>query len=203
LSTNVLPVAIATGNIHIGTMAGKLNGADDPATDARAAGAPRSRSMPPEAFSVADSPLSSVRDAAGELDDLEAALHLALRRRLSTLPCSSVISAASSGARASSSSRKRNRIWVRLVSEVSRQAGNAAFAAAITTAASSALARGRCAVTSPVAGSVTSDVRPEVPSTRAPATQWWSVFCSVLVMVLFFLSCSGAGTGAASALRAS
>src|ERR671930_2767171 len=26
LSTNVLPQAIATGNIHIGTMAGKLNG---------------------------------------------------------------------------------------------------------------------------------------------------------------------------------
>ena len=37
LSTKVLPQAIATGNIHIGTIAGKLNGVM-PATHARAAG---------------------------------------------------------------------------------------------------------------------------------------------------------------------
>jgi hypothetical protein len=67
---------------------------------------------------------------------------------------------------------------------VSRHAGNAAFAAAITAADSAADASGTVAVTSPVAGFVTSATRPDVPSTGAPAAQWCSgitvVSCSTL-----------------------
>ena len=56
-----------------------------------------------------------------------------------TLPCSAVMISASSPLRALSSSRNANRIWVRLASEVSRHAGNAAAAASITARASSTL----------------------------------------------------------------
>ena len=57
-----------------------------------------------------------------------------------TLPCSLVMISASSPLRSLSNSRKANRIWVRLASEVSRQAGNAAAAASMTFCASSTLA---------------------------------------------------------------
>ena len=82
----------------------------------------------------------------------------------STLPCSAVMIAASSSLRAFSSSRNANRIWVRLASEVSRQRGNAAAAAATTSFTSSSLASASWAVTSPVAGLVTSPNRPPDPS---------------------------------------
>ena len=58
-----------------------------------------------------------------------------------TLPCSLVMISASSPLRSLSSSRNLNRIAVRLASEVSRHAGNAAAAASITARASSTLAR--------------------------------------------------------------
>jgi len=48
----------------------------------------------------------------------------------STLPCSEVMIAASSSLRALSSSRKANRIWVRLAREVPRHLGNADVATA-------------------------------------------------------------------------
>ena len=70
----MLPVAIAIGYIHIGTMAGKLNGVIPAHTPSGWRN--ENRSTPVETWSE-NSPLSSVRDAAGELDDLEAALHLA------------------------------------------------------------------------------------------------------------------------------
>ncbi len=70
----MLPQAIATGCIHIGTMIGKLNGVM-PATTPSGSRKEKT-STPPETWSEY-SPLSSVRDAARELDDLEAALHLA------------------------------------------------------------------------------------------------------------------------------
>ena len=80
-----------------------------------------------------------------------------------TLPCSLVMISASSPLREFSSSRKLNRIWVRLASEVSRQAGNAAAAASITARASSTLPRASSPVTSPVAGLVTGAVLPLAP----------------------------------------
>ena len=57
LSTNVLPVAIATGYIHIGTMAGKLNGVIPAQTPS--GWRKENRSTPVETWSE-NSPLSSV-----------------------------------------------------------------------------------------------------------------------------------------------
>ena len=76
LSTKVLPQAIATGNIHIGTIAGKLNGvmpATTPERLAEGVGVDVGRDL------VGVVTLEQARDAAGELDDLEPALHLAQR----------------------------------------------------------------------------------------------------------------------------
>ena len=74
LSTKVLPQAIATGYIHIGTMAGKLNGvmpAHTPSGCAERVHVDAGRDL------VGEVALEQLRDAAGELDDLQAALHLA------------------------------------------------------------------------------------------------------------------------------
>ena len=78
LSTNVLPQASAIGNIHIGTMAGKLNGVI-PATTPSGCRIEYA-STPVETFSR-EAALEQVRDAAGELDHLEAAGDLAVRVR--------------------------------------------------------------------------------------------------------------------------
>ena len=73
LSTNVLPHARATGNIHIGTIAGKLNGvipAQTPIGSSRRMAvhtAPDGRRM---------CALEQVRRATRKLDHLDAALHL-------------------------------------------------------------------------------------------------------------------------------
>src|SRR5690348_631942 len=98
----------------------------------------------------------------------------------STLPCSAVISAASSSLRSLTSSRKRKTIWVRLVTEVFAQAGAASFAAAITCAASAASAKATVAVTAPVAGLVTSPWLPQEPAYSCPSTQW-GICCSVVL----------------------
>ena len=89
----------------------------------------------------------------------------------STLPCSAVMIAASSSLRAFSSSRKANRIWVRRASEVSRHVGNASRRPATTASTSVSEASASWAVTSPVAGLVTSENRVEVPSKISPFRQ--------------------------------
>ena len=167
LSTTVLPAAMAIGKNHIGTMAGKLNGLmtattpsgwriEDTSTrvEAFSVNPPLSRCGMPQANSTTSWPRAT-----------------SPRASASTLPCSAVMSSASSPARALSSSRKRNTIWVRRASEVSRHAGNAAFAAA-TAASTSALGQGQAGGDPPVAGSVTSEKRSPEPSWSAPATQW-------------------------------
>ena len=89
----------------------------------------------------------------------------------STLPCSAVMISASSPFLALSSSRKVNSTAVRLASEVSRHAGNAAAAESMTARASSTVANATCPVTSPVAGLVTGAVRSEVPANGFPSSQ--------------------------------
>ena len=92
LSTNVLPQAIATGCIHIGTITGKLNGvipAQTPSGWRKRVDVDAGRDL------VGVLALEQLRDAAGELDDLQAALHLA-RASSTTLPCSEAMIAASS-----------------------------------------------------------------------------------------------------------
>ena len=168
LSTTVFPAAMATGKNHIGTIAGKLNGLMIPTTPS--GWRIEATSTPVEAFSVCP-PLSRCgMPQANSTTSRPRATSPAASER--TLPCCEVMISASSPPRALSSSRKRNRTWLRLASEVSRHAGKAAFAAAITVAASSAVASGTWAVIAPVAGSVTSAKRSLVPLRAAPPAQW-------------------------------
>src|SRR3712207_1501592 len=167
LRTTVLPVAIAIGKNHIGTIAGKLNGlmiATGPSgwrtectstlVEAFSVKPPRTSEGTPQAYSTTSWPRETSPRASSR-----------------TLPCSAVMIAASSGLRALSSSRKRKSTAVRLASEVSRQPGKAAEAAATAASTSSTLASATSPVTSPVAESVTSPVRPLAPSRRAPSIQ--------------------------------
>ena len=70
-----------------------------------------------------------------------------------TLPCSAVSSAAMSVRCVSTRFRMRNMMSVRLDSEVARQAGKAALAAATAASTSSVEAKSTCLVSVPVAGS--------------------------------------------------
>ena len=94
----MLPQASATGNIHIGTMAGKLNGVMPATTPS---GWRSEWLSTPRADILGELALQQLRDAAGELDDLEAARGSRPWRRDRTLPCSAVMSAASSSMRSS------------------------------------------------------------------------------------------------------
>src|SRR5919206_2013264 len=167
LRMTVLPVAIAMGKNHIGTIAGKLNGlmiATGPSgwrtectstlVEAFSVKPPRTSEGTPQAYSTTSWPRETSPRASSR-----------------TLPCSAVMIAASSGLRAWSSSRKRNSTAVRLAREVSRQRGKAAEAAATAASTSSVEARATSPMTSPVAESVTSPVRPLAPSRRAPSIQ--------------------------------
>src|SRR5919202_2918016 len=113
LSTNVLPQAIATGCIHIGTITGKLNGvmpAHTPSgwrneytstpVDTWSEKSPLSRCGMPQANSTTSSPRCT-----------------SPRASESTLPCSSETTAASSSTRAFTSSRNANSVLARLASE--------------------------------------------------------------------------------------
>ena len=71
----------------------------------------------------------------------------------STLPCSSVMIAASSSLCSFSSSRKANMTWVRLVIEVVPHSANAAFAAATASSMIRTEAKSTVPLTLPVAGS--------------------------------------------------
>ena len=154
---------MAIGKNHIGTMAGKLNGlmiatrpsgwrieATSTRVEAFSVNPPLSRCGMPQANSTTSWPRATSPRASD-----------------STLPCSAVMSSASSPARASSSSRNRNSTRARRASEVSRQAGNAALAAATAASTSAGPASDSRAVVAPVAGSVTSEVRPPRASVLA------------------------------------
>ena len=132
----MLPQARAIGNIHIGTMAGKLNGVIPATTptgcrmeyastplETFSENPPLSRWGMPQAKSTTSSPLAT-SPAASE----------------ATLPCSAVMSAASSAWRDRTSSRKANMTPARLTSDVSRQPGSAALAADTAASTSTAVA---------------------------------------------------------------
>jgi hypothetical protein len=147
-STNVLPHAIASGNIHIGTIAGKLNGvmpATTPsgwrieATSTRVEtcvdSSPLSWTLMPHASSTISMPRATSPSASE-----------------CTLPCSAVISSAISSRWASSSSRYLNSTAVRLASEDSPQDSKAALAEATAASTSSTVANATCFSWAPVAG---------------------------------------------------
>ncbi|OGO57311.1 MAG: hypothetical protein A2V85_15565 [Chloroflexi bacterium RBG_16_72_14] len=149
LRMNVLPHAIALPNIHIGTIAGKLNGVMPATTpsgwctwwtstpvEACSLKPPLRRCATPHANSRFSRPRASSPSASE-----------------GTLPCSAVSRAAMSLRWWSTRFRMRNMMSVRFDSEVARQAGNAAFAAATARSTSSAEAKSTHLAWVPDAGS--------------------------------------------------
>ena len=165
-STKVLPQASATGNIHMGTMAGKLNGVIPAHTPSGCRTAQESTFVP--TFSV-NSPFSrwgmpqanSTTSSPRTQDPLAS---------LNTLPCSDVSVAASLSMLASTRPLKRKMIRARWSGGVCDQAGKAAAAAATAASTSAVLASDTRACTSPVAGLKTSPKRLLRLSTILPLT---------------------------------
>jgi hypothetical protein len=158
---------MALANIHIGTMAGKLNGVMPATTprgwrieytstpvDACSLNPPLMRFGMPQANSTFSSPRATSPRASD-----------------STLPCSAVRWAAISLRLASTSSRKWNMTSDRRLSDVARQSWAACVATATAPSTSSTDAKSTSACCSPVAGFHTGPVRPEVPGTTAPLIQ--------------------------------
>ncbi len=174
-STNVLPQARATGNIHSGTIAGKLNGVIPATTPSGAYSVHESTSRP---TFIECSPLS--RCGMPQANSTTSRPRVTSPRASdSTLPCSAVMIAARSPAWRSSRSLKRNITRARLSGVVSAQAGKAAAAASTAACTSSTEASGTRFVTAPVAGSKTSAWRSERPAVWVPAMQWGMVIISV------------------------
>ena len=155
----VFPVARARGKNHIGTIAGKLNGlmmATGPIgwrrlntstpVDTCSLCSPLARCGAPSANSTTSWPRVTSPSASE-----------------STLPCSSVMIAASSGLRALSSSRNLNRICWRIAQLISLHLTNASDAAAAAKSTSEVSASSTVLVTTPSAGSKTSCVRVLAP----------------------------------------
>src|SRR6478735_1283152 len=90
----------------------------------------------------------------------------------STLPCSAVMSAATSSLRSLSSSRKAKSTPARLASEASAHSSHAEAADVTTSSTSEAEARSSTPDCSPVAGLKTGDVRSAVPVHGWPAMRW-------------------------------
>ena len=152
-STKVLPQAIATGNIHMGTIAGKLNGVMPAQTPTGSRSDQLSTPVPTLSL---NSPLMQVRHAGRELDHLDAARDRALGvvERLAVLLGDDL--APGPSCCASISSRKRISTRARRSAGAARQPGSAFAAAATAASTSAALASGTWRMTSPVAGLVTS-----------------------------------------------
>ena len=149
---NALPHASATGAIHSGTIAGKLNGVM-PATTPSGIRI-ECESTPPDTCGVI-SPLSRCPRPHANSTTSSARV-TSPRASDSTLPCSRVISAASSSLWWKTSSRKANMTCARRVSEAAPHSAAAAVAAVTARSTSAAVANGTRVTTSPVAGSVTS-----------------------------------------------
>src|SRR5579859_338636 len=144
----VLPQAMASGNIHSGTIMGKLNGVipthtpigyrvDQLSTEVptRSTVSPIINVGAPHANSMHSIPRSNDPCASSRV-----------------LPFSSVISPTSSCAFSSSSSRNLNNTLQRCTTGVLHQAGNALCAASMAAEISSLVQRGISATASPVAG---------------------------------------------------
>src|SRR5260221_14025140 len=144
----VLPQAIAKGNIHSGTMMGKLNGVmpthtptgyrvDQLSTEVptRSTVSPIIRVGAPQANSMHSMPRSNDPCASSRV-----------------LPFSSVMRPTSSCAFASSNSRNLNSTLQRCTTGVLLQTGNALCAASMAAEISSGVQRGISATASPVAG---------------------------------------------------
>src|SRR3954463_8230826 len=152
LSTNVFPHAIAIGYIHIGTIAGKLNGVmpattpsgwrieyESTSVETFSEYSPLARSAMPHANSMTSRPRLTSPSASPV-----------------TLPCSRVRIRAMSCWYLSTSWRYANRILVRRASDTERQVSKARVADATASSTTLGEASATWAWTSPVAGLYTS-----------------------------------------------
>ena len=168
LRIKVLPQAIATGNIHIGTMTGKLNGVM-PATT------PKGWRMTQLSISVDTcsvySPLSNsgmpVANSTISIPRVTSPW-----ASVNTLPCSAVMIAASASRLALSKSRYLNKIRARRNGLVWPQLSKAACATATAASTSLRLANATRRATTPLAGLYTSAKRPSLGFTSLPPTKW-------------------------------
>ncbi len=165
LSTKQLPQAMAIGNIHSGTIAGKLNGVMPATTPSGwrseyastwlatfSVVSPLSRCGIPQANSTTSRPRATSPSASEWV-----------------LPCSAVIWSAKRSALASINSRSLNMTRARRAGGVLAQSGNAARAAATARPTVSTSASGSTPVWAPLAGLNTGELRPPSPSTRWPS----------------------------------
>ena len=170
LRMNVLPQAIATGNIHIGTIAGKLKGVMPAHTPS--GWRIEYRSMPAEMLSE-NSPF--MRCGIPQANSTTSRpLWIEPLASESTLPCSEAMRRASSSMCRSISSLNLNITRARVRGEVSDQPAKASFATAIARSASALEARGTLPESAPVVGLNTSPKRPLSPRTCLPPTKWAS-----------------------------
>jgi len=159
-----LPQAIATGCIHIGTIAGKLNGVIPAQTPS---GWRKDQASTPEETWSEYSPFSScgIPQANSTTSSPRSTSPFASS---STLPCSEETIRASSSTLRSSSSRKANMTLARRLREASDQSTKASRAAATATSTSAGSASTTSACGPPVAGSQTGAVREEAPLVSSP-----------------------------------
>ena len=178
LRMNAFPQAMATGNIHIGTIAGKLNGVMPATTPTRLADRV---AVDVRRDVLGELALEQLREAAGEVHDLEAAVHLAQRvgRHLAVLAGEEVGDLALVALDEFAEREHRCARAPPATTGPSRPAASAAASTAASTTPASAMAT--CAATRPVAGSNTSPQRPARPSHGLPPIQCVTVIHRIQV----------------------
>ena len=144
-----LPAATASGNIHSGIIAGKLNGVI-PATTPSGTRTEWLSTLRPTPATV--SPIIRLGMPAAK-STTSMPRRTSPRASARTLPFSRLTSRASSSKCSSSRPLKRNIACARSPTGVARQAGKARSAASTAASTSPAVANGTRATTSPVAGS--------------------------------------------------
>ena len=160
----VLPAAIATGNIHIGTITGKLNGVMPATTPSGWRNV--QLSIPVLTWSVKSPFKSCGMPQANSMMSIPR--ETSPCASVNTLPCSAVIRCASLSLFKFTSSKNLNITRARRSGGRSAHAGKAACALATAASTSAALASATSPVTAPVAGLNTLWLRPEAPLTFLP-----------------------------------
>ena len=162
--TKVLPQAIATGNIHMGTMAGKLNGLMPAHTPIGIIWL--KLSTPPPTFRLC-SPFCRCGIPQANSTTSKPRVNSPLASE-NTLPCSAVISSANSSACSSTSALNLNIMRARFSGVTLLQVLNASCALAMAARVSSADDRATSLLWLPVAGLKTGAVRPDCEATCWP-----------------------------------
>ncbi len=163
-STKQFPVASATGNIHIGTIAGKLNGVMPATTPSGWRTIWLSTPVP--TFSE-NSPFSNV--GAAHANSTTSMPRVTSPTASScVLPCSDEITSASWSARSHRIALNRSRMRARFSGDAFAQAGQAARAAATASSTSAGEPSATLRSVVPVAGLNTGWLRPDRPATTRP-----------------------------------